>query len=81
MARKCAISGKVKQAGNRVSHANNRSKHFFGINLQSKRIFDPESKKFIRLRLSTNMIRTIDKIGLNAALKKHKVSLKDISAQ
>jgi len=78
MARKCEISGKIKQAGKRVSHANNKTNHFFDANIQSKRIFIPETGKFIRLKLSTNMIRTIDKIGIKAALAKHNLSLKDL---
>jgi large subunit ribosomal protein L28 len=75
MSRKCEISGKMKRMGHRVSHSNNKTSHYFEPNIQSKRIFVPELQKFVRLKLSTNMIRTIDKIGLNAALKKHGVCL------
>ena len=80
MSRNCSISGKRKQSGCRVSHANNKSNHFFDVNIQNKRIYVPEEKKFVRLKLSTNMIRTIDKIGLNAALKKYNLTLKDLRA-
>lgn len=78
MARQCDISGKKKRMGNRVSHANNKSSHYFKANIQTKRVFIPELKKYVRLSLSANMIRTIDKIGVMAALKKHGVSLKSI---
>jgi len=74
------ISGKRKQAGKRRSHANNKSNHYFGANIQSKRIFLPEENKFIRLRISTNMIRTIDKLGLPATLKKYGLKLDDLRA-
>lgn len=80
MSRKCAISGKMKKMGNRVSHANNKSSHYFEANIQTKKIYVAEMKKYVRLKLSTNMIRTIDKIGLSAALKKHGVSLKSLTA-
>ncbi len=80
MSRKCAISGKMKTIGHRVSHANNKSNHYFEPNIQTKRVYVAELKKFVRLKLSTNMIRTIDKIGLNAALKKHGMSLASITA-
>lgn len=80
MARKCAISGTSRQSGHRVSHAKNRKKHVFRANLQSKRYFIPALGKNVRLQLSTRMIRTIDKIGLDAALKKYDVCLKDLQA-
>lgn len=80
MARKCAISGKRKQSGKRVSHANNKSNHYFGANIQSKRIFLPDENKFIKLKLSTSMIRTIDKIGLKEALRKNGLTLKQVMA-
>lgn len=80
MARKCAISGKSRQSGNRVSHAKNRSKHVFKANIQSKKIFVPEENKIVKLKVSTRMIRTIDKIGLKAALKKNGLSIADVTA-
>lgn len=79
MARKCSISGVSRQHGHRVSHANNKSKHVFKANIQSKRIFIPEENRSVRVRLSTRMIRTIDKIGLRNTLKKFNLTLADIS--
>ena len=79
MGRKCDISGVSRQVGNRVSHANNKTKHVFRANLQYKKIFVPELNKSVRLRLSTRMLRTIDKIGLAGALKKHSVTLAELS--
>jgi len=78
MAHKCDISGKSRQSGNRVSHAKNRTKHVFKANLQNKKIFVPELDKYLHLKISTRMLRTIDKIGLNAALKKHNLTLADL---
>ena len=43
-----------------------------------KRVFVPEINEFLKLKISTRMIRTIDKIGLTAALKKVGLSLNDI---
>jgi large subunit ribosomal protein L28 len=68
MARKC-ITGKGIQVGHRVSHSNIKSKHRFYPNLQKKRFWSLEEKKFVSLRVSTNAIRTIDKIGLDAFLR------------
>ena len=78
MARRCEISGKAGQNGNRVSHANNKRHHVFQANVQSKRIWIPELGRRVTLNLSTNMIRTIDKIGVTAALKKNGLTLADL---
>ncbi|NMC63402.1 MAG: 50S ribosomal protein L28 [SAR324 cluster bacterium] len=80
MSHRCVISKSDRQVGNRVSHAKNRSKHVFMANIQEKRIFIPEDNKFVRIKVSTRMLRTIDRIGLLATLKKHNLSLKDIAA-
>ena len=78
MAHKCAISGVSRQTGNRVSHAKNRTRHVFRANIQEKRIYLAEEKRFIRLKLTTRMIRTIDRIGLAGALKKYGLTLADV---
>lgn len=65
MARKCALSGKGVQVGNRVSHSNIKSKHRFLPNLQKKKFWSEEKKSFVTLRVSTAAIRTIDKVGLD----------------
>lgn len=80
MGRKCEISGKANQFGHRVSHANNKTNHTFKPNLQTKRIFVPEEGRYIRLRVSTRIIRTIDKIGFAETLKKYKITLKELRA-
>jgi large subunit ribosomal protein L28 len=79
MARKCQISGVSRQCGNRVSHAKNRTKHVFRANLQTKRLYVPEEKRYITIKISTRMIRTIDKLGLQGTLKKFGVSLQDLA--
>ena len=75
MARQCKLSGKSHQTGHNVSHANNKTKRTFASNLQSKRFYSAEQKKLVRVRVSTEMIRTIDKLGFDAAVKKSGVKL------
>ena len=73
MARTCDLTGKRRLVGNKVSHAKNRTKMRQQVNLQTKRVFDPESGETIKLRLSTSAIRTLDKIGsLSKFLRKYK---------
>lgn len=70
MSRVCQITGKKVQVGNNVSHANNKTKRKFYPNLQKKRFFIPEEDKWITLKVSTSAIRTINKNGITAVLKK-----------
>ena len=69
MSRVCEITGKKGQTGNRVSHANNKSKHTFQPNLQKKKLFVPELNKYVKVRLSTHGLKIVDKIGAYRALK------------
>ena len=54
--------------GNNVSHANNNTKRRFLPNLQSRRFWVESENRWVRLRVSANAIRTIDKLGIDAVL-------------
>jgi len=68
MARICVVTGKKPMVGNNVSHANNRTKRRFLPNLQYRRFWVESENRWIRLRLSTAALRTIDKNGIDAVL-------------
>lgn len=68
MAQVCQVTGKRPRVGNTVSHANKKAKRRFNINLQSKRFWLADEKRFIRLRVSTQGIRIIDKNGIETVL-------------
>jgi len=72
MARVCQISGKKPLSGNNVSHANNRTKRKFYPNLHKKRFYIPEEDRWITLKVSASIIRTINKNGITSVLKKAK---------
>lgn len=73
MARTCDLTGKRRLVGNKVSHAKNRTKMTQKPNLQTKRVYDPETGETVRLRLSTSAIRTLDKVGsLSKFLRKYR---------
>ena len=74
MSCKCDISGKTAQNGHRVSHAKNRTNHTFKANIQIRNVFIPEEGRNVKLRVSTRILRTIDKLGLAATLKKYNVT-------
>ncbi|MGV6831362.1 MAG: 50S ribosomal protein L28 [bacterium] len=69
MSRVCQLTGKKAMTGNNVSHALNRTKRKFNANLIKKRFYIPEEDKWITLKVSTSALKTINKIGISAALK------------
>lgn len=79
MARKCDISGKTRQVGNRVSHANNKHSRSFKINVQKRRVFVPELGRFVKMKVSTDIMRTIDKCGLAATLKMYGLTVNSLA--
>jgi len=76
MARKCELSKKGVLVGNRVSHSNIKSKHRFLPNLQNRRFWSTELKKFVSLRVATAAIRTIDKLGIDQYARRQGLKLK-----
>jgi len=78
MARKCLISGKGPLVGNNVSHANNKSKRRQLPNLQTKRIFVSELNRFVRVKISTRALKTVNQQGLLTYLAKQNVKLADV---
>lgn len=76
MARRCELTGKGVQRGNRVSHSKRHTRHEFLPNLHKRRFWSVELKKFVTLKVSASAIRTIDKLGLDKFAKQAKVKLK-----
>ncbi|HLW19312.1 MAG TPA: 50S ribosomal protein L28 [Cyclobacteriaceae bacterium] len=70
MAKVCDITGKRARVGNNVSHANNKTKRKFYPNLHKKSFFIPEEDAWITLKVCTKALRTINKVGISAVLKK-----------
>jgi len=68
MARVCQVTGKAPMVGNKVSHANNRTKRRFLPNLQYRRFWVESENRFLRLRVSNAGLRLIDKIGIDTVL-------------
>ena len=68
MSRVCEKSGKKVMSGNNVSHSLRRTKRKFYPNLITKRFYLPEEDKWIKLKISTSVLRTINKKGIAAVL-------------
>jgi large subunit ribosomal protein L28 len=72
---KSDITGKRKLKAQNVSHSNIKTKRWQNVNIQTRRVWVPELKRFVTLNLTTRDIRTIDKIGVTAYAKRHHVKL------
>ena len=70
MSKICQITGKKASVGNNVSHSKRRTKRKFEVNLHKKKFYWVEQDMWIELLVSAKALRTINKIGLNAALKR-----------
>ncbi|MCH5242306.1 MAG: 50S ribosomal protein L28 [Muribaculaceae bacterium] len=70
MSKVCQITGKKASVGNNVSHSKRRTKRKFEVNLHKKKFYWVEQDMWIELIVSAKALRTINKIGLNAALKR-----------
>lgn len=69
MSRVCELTGKRAMVGNNVSHAMNKTKRKFNVNLVKKRFYIPEEDKWVSLKLSTSALKNINKRGIYAVVK------------
>jgi len=68
MSRVCQVTGKKPVSGNNVSHANNRTRRRFLPNLHTHKFWVESENRWVRLRLTSNGMRTIDKNGIDAVI-------------
>ena len=68
MSRVCQVTGKRTTTGNNVSHAMNKTRRRFLPNLHERRFWVASENRWIKLRVSTKALRTIDKNGIDAVL-------------
>jgi large subunit ribosomal protein L28 len=72
MSKICELTGKKAMVGNNVSFSLNRTKRKFNANLVKKRFYIPEEDKWVTLKVSTSALKTINRIGISAAIKEAK---------
>jgi len=70
MSRVCQLTGKRPITGNNVSHSNRKTKRRFLPNLHKKKFYIPEVDRWVNLKVSSTALRTINKLGIYAYLKK-----------
>ena len=69
MPRICQITHKKGLSGNRVSHANNKNRHTQKVNIKTKRIYVPELKRYVSVKLSSKGLKIIGRRGAYRVLK------------
>lgn len=72
MSRICQITRKRAMVGNNVSHANNKTKRRFEINLLEKKFYLPETEENITLKVSAHGLRIINRVGIEEAVERGK---------
>jgi len=68
MSKVCQVTGKRPVAGNNVSHSNRKTRRRFLPNLHHHRFWVESEQRFVRLRVSANGMRIIDKKGIETIL-------------
>ena len=63
MSRICELTGKGRQVGNNVSHANNKTKRVFLPNLQKVTLLSEKLDRGFKFRVSTNGLRSVEHVG------------------
>jgi large subunit ribosomal protein L28 len=63
MSRICELTGKGRQVGNNVSHANNKTKRTFLPNLQNVTLISDSLARGVRLKVSTHGLRSVEHVG------------------
>ncbi|KAG1359714.1 50S ribosomal protein L28, chloroplastic [Cocos nucifera] len=72
----CPFTGKKANRANKVSFSNHKTKKLQFVNLQYKRVWWEAGKRYLKLRLSTKALKTIEKNGLDAVAKKAGIDLR-----
>lgn len=75
MPRHCDLTGKKANNAFAISHSHRRTKRLQEANLQSKRVWWPQGKRYVKLRLSTKAIKTLEKKGINAMAREAGIDL------
>ena len=60
----CELTGKKWMNGHKVSHSKIKTKKKWGVNIQTKRVFDVETGRWVRMKISTSAIKTLNRKSL-----------------
>ena len=75
MSRECQLTGKKANNAYAIPHSHRRTKKLQEANLQWKRVWWAQGKRWVKLQLSTKAIKTLEKNGLQAMAKEAGIDL------
>lgn len=75
MSRRCQLTGKKANNAMSISHSHRRTKRLQQANLQNKRVWWPGGNRWVKLKLSTKAIKTLDSKGLETMAKEAGINL------
>jgi len=75
MARRCQISGKQTGSGNSISHSHTKTRRKFKVNLITKKVFVADENRWVRVKMSARMLKTLNNKGIKTLMKKYDQSL------
>ncbi len=70
MSKRCQVTGRGPMSGNNVSHAHNKTRRRFHLNLHKRRFWVESLKRMVTLRVSNKGLRIIDKLGIDNVIQK-----------
>ena len=76
MARRCQVSGKQTGSGNTVSHSHRKSRRKFKVNLVTKKVYIADENRYVTLRISARMLKTLNRIGVKSLMRKYGQDIK-----
>ncbi|MBE9037710.1 MULTISPECIES: 50S ribosomal protein L28 [Nostocales] len=75
MSRRCELTGKKANNAFAVSHSHRRTKRLQHANLQNKRVWWQGGNRWVKLKLCTKAIKTLEIKGLEAMAKEAGINL------
>jgi large subunit ribosomal protein L28 len=73
--RKCGLTGKTGQTAYKYCFSHKRATKRQHPNIQKKYVYWPEGQRMVQMKLSTDAIKSIDKMGIEAMAKKAGIDL------
>ena len=75
MSRRCQLTGKKANNAFAISHSHRRTKRLQQVNLQNKRVWWAKGNRWVKLKLSTKAIKTLEKKGIDTMAKEAGINL------
>lgn len=79
MARKCTVTGKGTHFGNAVSHSHLKTRRTWKVNVITRKIFLEDENRWVKVKISTRALRTLNKKGIKAAIQDHGGEIKGLA--